>query len=99
MNGLTIAISIGSLLIALLSLLLNGRKESRSDAANTARLEAKMDAANAGISDIRVDVRSMQNTLQNHSDRLAKVEARARSNTHRLNRLDGRPPETADNED
>lgn len=92
-------ISLGALLIALLGLLLNGRKESRSDAANTARMEAKLDNANAGISDIRVDVRSMQNTLQNHSDRLAKVEARARSNTHRLNRLDGRPPEAAETDE
>lgn len=87
-------ISLGALLIALLGLLLNGRKESRSDAASDARMEAKLDSANASISDIKVDMRSMRNTLQDHGERLIKVEARARSNTHRLNRLDGQQPDS-----
>lgn len=77
-----------AVLIAFVGMLLNSRKDTRNDAANSARMEAKLDNANAGISDIRVEVRSMQATLQNHSERLAKVEARAASNTHRLDRLD-----------
>ena len=82
-------ISLGALLIALMGLLLNGRKESRSDAASTARMEAKLDVANAGVSDIKVDMRGMQNTLQDHAERLIKLDQRCRSNTHRLDRLDG----------
>ena len=62
-------------------------------------MEAKLDNANAGISDIRVDVRSMQTTIQSHSERLGKVEARARSNTHRLNRLEGCKADTDELDD
>lgn len=77
-----------AVLISFVGLIASSRKNTRDEAAGIARMEAKLDNANSGISDIRVEVRSMQATLQNHSERLARVEARAASNTHRLDRLD-----------
>ena len=44
--------------------------------------------ANAGISDIRVELRTMQGDINNHSARLARVEAIVENNTHRLEMLE-----------
>lgn len=83
-------ISIAAALIALASLILNSRKETRSDAAALARIDTSLTTLNNGITDIRVDLRSMQGSLNDHSERLARVEARAESNTHRLDALEGK---------
>lgn len=91
-------ISLAAVLISLLGLLLNSRKESRTDAASAARMETKLDSVANGVDDIRVEIRTMRDTVSDHGERLAKVEARASSNTHRLDALEGRshPPDKAD---
>lgn len=83
-------ISIVAALIALVSLLLNSRKETRSDAAALARIDTSLNTLNSGVTDIRVDLRSMRESITDHSERLARVEARAESNTHRLDTLEGK---------
>ena len=90
-------ISLAAVLISLLGLLLNSRKESRTDAASVARMETKLDSVANGVDDIRVEIRTMRDTVSDHGERLAKVEARASSNTHRLDALEGRshPPDKA----
>ena len=82
-------ISIAAALIALISLILNSRKETRSDAAALARIDASLSTLNSGVTDIRVDLRTMRDSLADHSERLARVEARAESNTHRLDTIEG----------
>ena len=83
-------ISIAAALIALVSLLLNSRKETRSDAAALARIDTSLNTLNSGVTDIRVDLRSMRESITDHSERLARVEARAESNTHRLDAIEGK---------
>lgn len=83
-------ISIAAALIALVSLLLNSRKETRSDAAALARIDTSLNTLNSGVTDIRVDLRSMRESITDHSERLARVEARAESNTHRLDTIEGK---------
>jgi uncharacterized membrane protein len=85
-----VLISIGALIVAVLGLLLNSRKETRHDAATLAEIKTSLNTVNNGVTDIRVDLRSMQSSLNDHSERLARVEARAESNTHRLDTLDGK---------
>ena len=87
-------ISIAAALIALISLILNSRKETRSDAAALARIDASLSTLNSGVTDIRVDLRTMRDSLADHSERLARVEARAESNTHRLDTLEGNKMKT-----
>ena len=72
----TTIISLGALLVAVLSLVLNGKKETKSDAAALAKIEAGVNTANAGISDLRVDIRSMREAIGDHSERIAQLEAR-----------------------
>ena len=85
-----VIISLVAVAISAVGLILSGRKDTRTDAANSAIVQTKLDNLINGVTDIRVELRSMRDTVGEHSERLAKVEARAASNTHRLDILDGR---------
>ena len=86
----SVLVSIGALLVSLVALVLNSRKDTRQDAAQEAVTQTKLDNLITGVTDIRVEVRSMRESINDHSERLARVEARAESNTHRLDALDGK---------
>ena len=83
-------ISLVAALIALAALILNSRKETRTDAAALARIDTSLGTLNSGVNDIRVDLRTMQTSIADHSERLARVEARAENNSQRLDALDAR---------
>ena len=83
-------ISLVAAIIALAALILNSRKETRSDAAALARIDTSLTSLNNGVTDIRVDLRTMQTSISDHSERLARVEARAENNTHRIDALEGK---------
>ena len=85
-----VAVSIGAFMVSLVALILNSRKDTRQDAATNAVTQTKLDNLITGVTDLRVEVRSMRESINDHSERLAKVEARAESNTHRLDALDGK---------
>ena len=86
-------IAIGALLVSLVGLFLNTRKDTRQDAAANAITQTKLDSLISGVDDIRVEMRTMRDNISNHGERLAKVEARASSNSHRLDVLEGKKPE------
>jgi len=86
----SLAISLGALLVAFFGLVLNSRKETRSDAAANAIITTKLDSLITGVDDIRVEMRTMRDTIGDHGERLARVEARAQSNSHRLDTLEGK---------
>ena len=92
-----IYISLASAIIALISLLRNsskdGKQDAAADAASTARIEAKLDGIQSSVDDIRIDLRATREKVNDHAERLAKVEARASSNTHRLDVLEGKVKE------
>ena len=81
-------ISLGALLIALVSLILNSRKETRTDAAATARIETSLGTLNSGVNDIRVDLRSMRESLAEHSERMIRMETVSQNNARRLDALE-----------
>ena len=88
-----VAVSIGAFVVSLLALILNSRKDTRADAATNAVTQTKLDNLISGVTEIRVEVRSMRESINDHSERLARVEARAESNTHRLDAIDGKKGE------
>ena len=83
-------ISCVAMVVALLGLILNSRKETRTDAATNAITQTKLDNLITGVTDIRVEIRSMRDAINDHSERLARVEARAESNTHRLDSIEAK---------
>lgn len=85
-----VIVSVVAVLISLIGLMLSGRKETRSDAAATAIVQTKLDSLINGVTDIRVELQTMRDRIGDHGERLAKVEARASSNSHRLDALEGK---------
>ena len=83
-------VSLGALLVAFVGLALNSRKDTRADASITAIIQTKLDSLISGVDDIRVEMRSMRESIGDHGERLARVEARASSNSHRLDALEGK---------
>ena len=83
-------ISIVAVLISFVALVLNSRKDTRADAAQNATIQTKLDSVKAGVDDIRVDLRTMQTSLGDHSERLARVEAKAENNAKRIDNLEGK---------
>ena len=80
-------ISLAAVLISLLGLLFNGRKETRQEAAGAARVEAKLDSISGGVEDIRVELRTMRGRVDSLSERMSSVEASCKSAHHRLDTL------------
>ena len=83
-------ISLAAVVISFAALILNSKKETKSDAAAMARIETSLATLNSGVNDIRVDLRSMRDSLADHSERLARVEAKAENNAHRLDVIEGK---------
>ena len=83
-------ISIAAVLISMIGLIASSRKDTRSDAAASAIIQTKLDSVINGVDDIRVEMRAMRETISDHGERLAKLEARAASNTHRLDTIEGK---------
>jgi len=79
-------ISLVALAVAFLGLLLNSRKDTRQDAAETARVQAKLDSLINGVDEIRLEMRSMQKDIRTQGERIAKIEGR-------LDRLEGEKEE------
>ena len=69
-------IALLALVVAFLGFVLNSRKETRADAASLAEIKSGLNTANNGITDLRVDMRTMRDSISDHGERIAKVEAR-----------------------
>lgn len=82
-------ISLIALAVAVLGFLGNTRKETRSDAAALAIIETKLDTIISSVNEVRVENKSMQQELRTHGEKLVELEARLKSNTHRLDALEG----------
>lgn len=77
-----------SLVVAAIALLANTRKDTRTSAKREALTEAKLDGIVNGVTEIRVDLRSMREELRDHGQRIAAVEGSAKSAHHRLDELE-----------
>ena len=71
----TILISIGALVVAILTLLLNSRKETRTDAATLAEIKASLNSVSTGVNEIRLEIRGMRETISDLTERITRAEA------------------------
>ena len=85
-----VLISIGARLISFIGLALTGRKDTRTDAAQNAIMQTKLDGIINGVDDIRIEVRSMRESINDHGERLARVESQLVTNSHRIEVLEGK---------
>ena len=83
-------IALGAVLVSIIGLLLSTRKDTRQDAAGTARMETKLDNIQTGVEDIRVEMRTTREKVNGLSERLSAVEISCKSAEHRLDMLEAR---------
>ena len=87
---LGVYISIGAVIISFIGLMLSGRKTTREDAAQSAKLEAQLAGIASGVEDIRVEMRATRERLNGLSERMSAVEASCKSAHHRLDQMEAR---------
>lgn len=79
-------VSVVGAIVAIVFAFVNNRKSSdqqtRDDAGRLARIEGKLDGANRGIDDIRVEVRTHGNQISNINTSLARMDESIK-NAHR----------------
>jgi len=85
-----IYISLGAVVISFVGLVLSGRKTTREDAAQGAKLDAQLSSIAGGVEDIRVEIRSTRERLNGISERLSAVESSCKSAHHRLDMMEGK---------
>lgn len=85
-------ISLCAVLLSVVSLAIkthrDSSKDAASEAASSAIVTAKLDAIASGVDDIRVDMRTMRDRLQDFGERLTAVEQSAKSAHHRLDLIE-----------
>lgn len=88
MVNASVIISLCSLGLALIVFLSNRAKDTRTDAAKEARMDAKLDNINNGVSEIRLDMRAMDKRLGGAETRLTQVEGREADDRRRIENLE-----------
>ena len=80
-------IALGALGLSALMAITGNRRNAQSDAANQAKVEAKLDNVARGVDDIRVDMRALKSEISAHSAKLAELEASSKSAHHRIDEI------------
>ena len=65
-----------------------GDTHTRDDATRLARIEGKLDSANRGIEDMRVDMRVHGTQIADHAVRIAKCEESIKSAHKRIDKVE-----------
>lgn len=81
-------IALCALVVSGIMALRAGKNDTQATAQTQAMTQAKLDAISSGVDDIRVDLRSMRDKVEDHSQRLAATESSCKSAHHRLDELE-----------
>ena len=72
-------ITLGSLVVAVIALLFNRRKDDGQRVADHVRLMTQLESIQTGIDDIRVETRSMREKLAMDSERITACETKIKN--------------------
>ena len=87
MNYLPIIVSVAALLFSLYQF---NAKNQEADITQLTTVIVKLEAISEGVNEIKTDLRTVNTAITELRERLASVENRSKSNTNRLNAIDGR---------
>lgn len=82
-----IMVSIVALLLSFYQFL---DKNNREDTTQLTTVIVKLESIGEGVNEIKSDLRSANNAINELRERVTNVENRSKANTQRLNALDGR---------
>lgn len=83
-------IALCGLLISGIVLLVNSRRDTRTSAADQARVEAKLNGIATGVDDIRVEQRAMRERVDGLAEKVSAVESSVKSAHHRIDTMENR---------
>lgn len=72
-------IAIGSMMVALIALILNFRKGTREDASQVTKIGVQLNSIQTGVDDIRLEMRSLRSRMDNIAERVSACEARIKT--------------------
>ena len=81
-------IALCALAVAVVSLLLKGRGETKEAAEARGRMEAKLDGVGSDVKDVRDEVKDMRRSEEALGQRVAKVEDSCKNAHHRIDGLE-----------
>lgn len=84
----TVIISLCSLGVAAVAFLSTIRKDTRGDAAREARTETKLDNIINGVSELRVEIRTLSKRIDGLENRLTKYESELAEAFRRIDALE-----------
>ena len=87
MNYLPIIVSVAALLLSFYQFSTKSRQE---DTTQLTTVIVKLESISEGVNEIKADLRSANNAISELRERVTNIESRSKSNTQRLNALDGR---------
>ena len=90
MDYLPIILSVAALLFSIYQF---KTKTQQEDTTQLTTVIVKPESIGNGVNEIKADLRSANTAIAELRERLIAVETRSKSNTHRLNALDGRKDE------
>lgn len=90
MDYLPIILSVAALLFSIYQF---KTKIQQEDTTQLTTVIVKLESIGNGVNEIKSDLRSVNTAIAELRERLITVETRSKSNTHRLNALDGRKDE------
>lgn len=90
MDYLPIILSVAALLFSIYQF---KTKTQQEDTTQLTTVIVKLDLIGNGVNEIKADLKSVNNAIADLRERVTAVENRAKSNTQRLNALDGRKDE------
>ena len=80
-------IALGGLLVAVLTVILTGRRDTRGDDAEKDENKAELISNRSGVEDLRVDNRTLREDLSKLAADVARIDQSAKSAHHRLDDL------------
>ena len=87
MTYLPIIVSVAALLLSFYQF---STKSKQDDTMQLTTVIVKLESIGEGVNEIKTDLRTVNNAISDLRERVTNVENRSKSNTQRLNVLDGR---------
>jgi hypothetical protein len=90
MNELSIPLlcTIIGALLGIVGYIKTSKKDTKEEAGNAVRVEAKLDYVAKGVDDIRLDMKDHSRQIKDISERLTRVEESTKSAHHRIDGIE-----------
>ena len=90
LSVVSLSVAATMLIVNVLNTRRNRRADDQQDAAERTTLIVKIESINAGINEIKTDVRGLRGDVRELQDRMIIVEQSVKSAHHRVDRIEGK---------